>query len=140
MILSMTMYKCAHFRIEELVPQHVFEDRGQQAWMLLDSAALIALDALREKFGPITVNNWVWGGDRQWSGLRTAQSPFGSQYSQHRFGRAFDCLFRDTTAEEARQYILANPCEFPLITSMELGTSWLHFDTRNCDRIMTYTP
>ena len=134
------MYKPKYFRVEELVPQHAFTDRGQAAIQLIDERVLITLDVLREKFGPITVNNWVWGGPRQWSGLRTQESPFGTQYSQHRFGRAADCVFRDVTAEEVRQYILAAPDEFPHITFIELDVSWLHFDVRNCPRITTWTP
>ena len=41
-----------------------------------------------------------------------------------------------------RNEILANPSasDFILIGSVELGVSWLHFDVRNCDRIMTYYP
>ena len=132
------MYKPIHFSVHELVPQEVYEKWGAKALMFLDEAALITLDALRERYGSITVNNWFWGGDRQWSGLRTEKSHYGSQYSQHRFGRAFDCLFKDITAEEVRQEILADPDLFPLINSLELNTSWLHFDCRNCKRIKTY--
>jgi len=134
------MYKCEHFKIQELVPEAVFEARGNKAWELLDPAALFALDQLRDRFGPITVNNWSIGGPRNWSGLRTSGSPYYSPYSQHTFGRAFDCIFSNTTAEEVRQEILANPEDFPEITSMELGTSWLHFDVRNCVKIKTFYP
>jgi len=134
------MYKCEHFIIQELVPPAVYSDRGNKAWELLDPAALFTLDSLRDRFGVITVNNWHLGGDRQWSGLRTPDSPYYSKYSQHTFGRAFDCLFTSTTAEDVRQTILANPEDFPEITSMELGTSWLHFDVRNCIKIKTFYP
>jgi len=136
-----------HFIIQELVPPEVFADRGEKAWALLDARVLITLDQLREKFGPIIVNNWHlekmpdWCPNlREWSGLRTEHSPWGTGYSQHRFGRAADCIFRDVLAEEVRQYIFDNLNEFPFINSIELGTSWLHFDVRNCNRIKTYTP
>ena len=132
------MYKPLHFSVHELVPQEVYEKWGDKALMFLDDRALITLDALRERYGSITVNNWFWGGNRQWSGLRTENSPYGSQYSQHRFGRAFDCVFKYTTAEEVRQDILADHSLFPFINSLEMGTSWLHWDTRNCRRIKTY--
>jgi len=136
------MYKCKHFKIHELVPKKVYEDRGEKGWMLLDDRLLITLDKLRNAYGGITINNWFWGGDRQWSGLRTSDGPYYSPYSQHTFGRAADCIFKDTTAEEARQDILANPDnpKFRDIMSIELETSWLHFDVRNCNRIMTYKP
>lgn len=136
------MYKPTHFAIHELVPPAVFQERGESAWQLLDDRMLMTLDRLRKRYGPITVNNYHWGGEREWSGLRTTDSPFGTQYSQHRFGRAADCLFQNISTDEVRNEILAFPDHraFALIGSVERGTSWLHFDVRNCDRIMTYYP
>lgn len=128
------MYKARYFVIQELVPKHVYEDRGSKAWSLLDSRAVETLDALRERFGSITVNDWSWGGDRQWSGLRTELSPYGTMYSQHRFGRAFDCLFRHSTSDDVREYISTHLKEFPHITALEMGVSWLHFDVRGSRR------
>lgn len=129
-----------HFDIQELVPYEVWMDRGIKAWELLDARLLITLDQLREEYGAIIINNWHTGGTREWSGLRTEQSPYGTQYSQHRFGRAADCLFPRTNVNQVREDILRNPDKFPFINSIELGTSWLHFDVRNCDRIKTYSP
>jgi hypothetical protein len=135
------MYKCKHFTITELVSPSTFETFGENSWLLLDEDALKTLDTIREKFGPTTVNSWSWNGDRSWSGLRTPESPWYSKYSQHTIGRAFDCIFSQTTAEEVREYILENQSEFPLIGGIELGTSWLHFDTRKkSGKIRTFTP
>ena len=135
-------YKCKHFAIHELVPKAVLKKRGEKAWELLDDRLLITLDRLRKRYGKMTVNNWKFGGPRQWSGLRTELSPCGTIYSQHRFGRAADALFADVTAEQVRNDALANPNDecFEHIGSIELGISWFHFDTRNCDRIKTYYP
>jgi len=134
------MYKCKHFIIQELVSPGTFQKRGEKAWQLLDDGMLMTLDRLRDKYGKMTVNNWKWGGDREWSCLRTADSPWFSTYSQHSFGRAADIIFADVTAESVRQDILANPDEFAFefINSFEENTSWLHFDVRNCDRVLTY--
>lgn len=136
------MYTCKHFAIHELVPPNAYKERGEKAWQLLDDRLLMTLDKLRERFGVMTVNSYHWGGDREWSGLRTSDSPYYSPYSQHSFGRAADCLFGAASVEAVRQEILANPDDpdFALIGSLELGVSWLHFDVRNCDRIMTYRP
>lgn len=136
------MYTCKHFSIKELVPRHVHKDRGNRAWELFDDRALETLDALREQFGRATVNNWAWNGNREWSGLRTPESPYGTQYSQHRLGRAFDVIFSEKTAEEAREYVLANEEEFPYIRGIELGVSWFHFDigNRRGEGIFTFHP
>jgi len=136
------MYRCQYFSIHELVPPDVFRQRQEKAWELLDERLLIALDRLRDRYGSMTVNNYFWGRDREWSGLRTPDSPYFSPFSQHTFGRAADCLFANLAVEDVRREILADPTDpaFELIGSIELGVSWLHFDVRNCDRIMTYYP
>lgn len=135
------MYKCKYFGIKELVSKKVFEDRGDKAWALLDERALKTIDALRDRFGSTTVNDWPWGGANQYRGFREGDCSVGAQYSQHKFGRAFDCIFRDISAEAVRRYILENPEEFPFISSIEMGVSWLHFDVRNHGpAILTFTP
>jgi len=136
------MYQCSFFSLHELVPEEVYLERGDKAWESLDERMLITLDKLRERYGLMTVNNWYWGGRRQWSGLRIPGSPDYKPYSQHTFGRAADCLFENISAEEVRQDILSMPDDdsFRLISSLELEVSWLHFDVRNCDRVKTYTP
>lgn len=138
--MSNIIYKCKYFKIYELVPKAVYEARGEKAWQLLDENILRTIDKLREKYGRITINDWKWGGKNQWRGLRTADSKYFSQYSQHTFGRAMDLIFNDITAEDVRQDILRdlNSELYKYITSFEEGTSWLHIDTRNCDRILTY--
>lgn len=140
------MYKPTHFAIHELVPPAVFQERGESAWQLLDDRLLMTLDRLRERYGSITVNNYEWGGPREWSGLRTPDSPYYRIFSQHTYGRAADCQPKNVTIEEIQRDIQAFPNHraFELINSMELGTlepePWLHIDVRNCDRIMTYYP
>jgi hypothetical protein len=130
------MYLPKYFKIQELVSPDVYAARGQLAWEMLDTNMLITLDQLHEHYGVMTINNWLWGGSRHWSGLRTPECPEGAKYSQHRYGRAADILFKTVTAEQVRQDIISG--KFPLITSIETGTSWLHFDTRNCEVLKQY--
>lgn len=136
------MYTTKWFKIEELVPPQVYKDRGDKAWQLLDDRLLMTLDRLREKYGSMTINNWSYGGNREWSGLRTSDSPYYSKYSQHTYGKAFDIIFKHVTAEKVRQDISANPdaFAFELINSFEEGTSWLHIDCRNAPRLYTFKP
>jgi hypothetical protein len=136
----MSQYICKHFQIHELVPKSVYMDRGEKAWELFDPNALRTIDMLLDRYGSITINNWFWGGDREWSGLRIFGCPYFSPYSQHTFGRAFDNIFKEVTAEEVRQDIINNPDDptFRYIRAIELNTSWLHTDTRNCCRLKTF--
>jgi len=139
-------YVCEHFIIEELVSQKVFEERGERAWQLLDPRGLITLDRLRKRYGRMTINDWKWGGKNESRGLRTQDSPWYRQFSQHSFGRGFDAIFSDTdnpiTAEEVRIDIQENKDhpDFEFIMSIELEVSWLHFDVRNCERIFAFRP
>lgn len=136
------MYKPKRFRVEEFVPESVYKARGDKALELMDSRILETADVLKEEFpeGTIIINNWVWGGDRNWSGLRTTDSPYYRPYSQHSFGRALDMIFSAYTAEEVRKYIQLHPEKFPYVTAMELGTSWVHIDCRNCHKLKTFHP
>lgn len=134
------MYKCRNFGIKELVSKGTYDIRGEKSWQLFDSRLLETIDMLRDKYGKTTINDWSWGGTSHWRGLRTADSKYYSAYSQHSFGRAADLIFNDVTAESVRQDILANPNDpvFKYINSFEEGTSWLHIDVRNVDRILTF--
>lgn len=130
------MYKPEHFKVHEVVPQHVYEDRGEKGFQLIDDRVLIFADYLRDKFGSVVINDWWWGGKNQWRGFRTAESPYYSQYSQHTTGRALDLIFKHTTAEEVRQWLKNNVDQWQeetgiMSVTVELETSWLHFDLRN---------
>ena len=123
-------YRPKYFRLEELVPKIEFSRYGERLWAVLDERALITLDQLREQFGRAVCNTWHVNGEFTLRGWRPATSTVGAVLSQHRFGRAFDDHVTDTPTAEARAYILANPDTFPLISCIELDTSWLHFDCR----------
>jgi len=130
------MYKPKYFKPQELVSADVYNQRGEKALQLLDDRILKAADYLRENLGPATINDWAWGGNNQSRGLRTMESPYYRPFSQHSHGRALDMIFRDVTAEQARQYIKEN---IKLIfaysglksLTIEEGVSWLHIDCRN---------
>lgn len=130
------MYKCRHFAIQELVPPAIYELRGEKAWQLMDERLLYLIDVLRDEFGRATINNWSYGGDRKWSGLRTVTSPYYSPTSQHSLGRAVDILFTKP-AKEVRESIIERPHYFldsqVGINSITLEDSvaWFHVDVRN---------
>ena len=128
------MIKAQHFIIEELVPKECHKRFGEKAWWFIDPKLIKLIDALRDEFGQATINNWKWNGQREWSGLRTPDSPWYSMYSQHSYGRAADILFKNHEAEEVRQAITANPEQWlaiaPSIT-LEEDVSWVHIDVRN---------
>ena len=129
----MRTYRPKHFGLRELVGPDLYMARGEAAWELLDPRGLAVLDALRDKWGPVTVNDWHVGGGFSQSGLRDPVTGIGARLSQHKSGRAFDCKFKDTTPQAVYAYLLENADEFPGLTTLEdiaATPTWLHFDVR----------
>jgi len=132
-------YKSKYFKIEELVPKELYEKHSEnELWSMLDDRLLKDLDKLKEVFdkGTMTINNWKWGGNRNWSGIRTEGSPYYSSGSMHSFGKAFDIIFSDYGAEEVRKHIKEHKEEFPAIKGLEHKKngepiSWVHLDTKD---------
>lgn len=134
------MYLPKNFQIQELVPSAVYDERGELAITLLDDRLLNTLDQLRKAFGVCTVNNWMWDGPFQERCFRTPDCKVYSPYSQHTFGRACDCSFRDYPSEEVRKSVIKSKNQFPYISFIEDAVSWFHFDVRNCQRIQLWNP
>jgi len=130
-----------YFKVHELVPKKMYEKYGKKSWRYVDTRLIESIDKLKEIFnlGTMTINNYVWGGSREWSGIRTPESPYYSYGSQHSYANAIDAVFSDYSAEEVRNYIINNQHEFTHIKGMELGVDWLHIDLRNEDELTLFT-
>ena len=125
--------KSTKFKIHELVPLRLYNSVHEDVlWGMIDDKLIETIDYLKELFpeGSMTINNYMWGGERGWSGLRTKDSSYYSPTSQHSIGKAVDIVFSAYTTDEIRQYILDNPSEFPHVGGIELLVSWLHLDVR----------
>ncbi len=132
--------KSKHFRIEELVPKHIFAAKGDKAWQTIDSRVIETIDLIKDRFpnGTMIINNWFWGGEREWSGLRTSDSPYFSWTSQHTFGRAIDSVFSHYNIQDIRQDIIDNPEIYIHVKGIELDVDWLHIDVRNNDTLLQF--
>ena len=131
------LYEAQHFIVQELVSPEVYERWGVASWWFVDVRLVITLDQMRDEFGPITVNDWVWGGKFKYSGLRPLTGGVGSEWSQHRFGRGADSKPKNVTPQEMYARILAKPEKFPYLRCMEhidATPTWVHTDVRNHDR------
>lgn len=129
-----------NYIIQELVSPEIYQARGERAWELIDTRAAETLQALRDRFGICMVNNWhaPYNGAFKSSGLRNWDDPVGAKYSQHKYGRGFDCKFRHASPQEVYAEILRDPSKFPHLTTLEdvqFTPTWLHFDTRYHSRI-----
>jgi hypothetical protein len=132
------MYIPQWFSLDELFSNRILTKYGDKAWQFLDDRLLITLDALRNKYGAIIINDWAVGGSLDGCGFRDPGEITGGEMSQHRFGRAADCHFKNYKADDIRQKILLDPDRFPYINAIETNVSWFHFDVRNCKRIMKF--
>lgn len=134
------MYIPQHFKIYELVPREIYESYPQKKhinlWFLFDDRVLYTQDRLRNRYGKMNCNTWIWGGRHQYRGWRPQDCAYGTQLSQHKRGCAIDSIPLDAAVEDIRQDILADPWhdDFKFITCIEENTSWLHQDSRNWDK------
>lgn len=118
--------------LDEYIPREMYIKLATKPHILeglLDPSLVKADQMLRDHFGPVTINNWWTGGDRQWSGIRTPESSLFSFTSQHAHGRASDKIFSKASAEEVRLYISKHWRELG-ITCIEGNVSWVHSDVR----------
>ena len=131
--------KSKYFKVHEIVPKVLYNKYGEKAWRYVDIRLIETIDKLKEHFseGSMTINNYKWNGAREWSGIRTSDSPYYSVGSQHSYANALDIVFSEYTAKEVRDYILNNLDEFPHIKGLEVAT-WLHIDVRNEDNIVIF--
>lgn len=126
-------FRPPNFLIQEFVPPDIYAALGERAWELLDPRATLTAQQLHDKFGPLIINNWHKGGAYRESGLRSLASTTGAKYSQHRYGRANDCKFKNATPHEVAEYVLKHASEFPYLTTIEnpdATPTWFHFDVR----------
>lgn len=139
------MYKPKYFILEELVSRKAFETiNHDQLWSIFDPNLLRAADWIKETFSlnsPVTINNWKWGGNRQFSGLRQSGDDYYSPTSMHSAGKALDMIFKNKTAEEIRQAI--RDFEYkgnivPYITRIEDEVTWLHIDTKSTGKYQVH--
>ena len=121
-----------NFYLDEYIPKDLYlkyKNKPHILIGLIDKRLVEADQLLREHFGPININTWFSGGNRNWSGIRTTESSYYSQTSQHSFGRASDKIFSKVTAEEVRNYIKKHWQKLG-ITCIEANVNWVHSDVR----------
>lgn len=132
-------YRPKHFTIDELVDPWFIANYPEVAcWNLLDEKALRAIDALRDKFGPLLIN----GRGYTESGLRRPDTKTGAKFSMHKVGKAFDLkpLQKGVTVTMMFDWIMANQAEAYAMGIRRVediqyttkgATHWLHVDAKD---------
>lgn len=138
-----------HFVIEELVPPELYELVHEDAlWKMFNSDFLEGLDYLKELFpkGSIIINDWKWGGKYTQSGLRTKNSKYYRDGSEHSDASAGDLKFTDYTIQEVYDVLKNDEKITSYFTRMETikyTPTWIHLDqgiTRWTGKLYIFNP
>lgn len=139
-----------NFRVEEFVPQKIFEKYGDNSLWFMDRRIVLLAQYIREYFDkPMTINNWNNGGRFNYRGFRNDsyyyqwdssisayKSKNKGKLSQHRMGRAIDFNISGITPDEIREEFLKNEEQWLNVglTTIEDGNyapTWVHIDIRD---------
>lgn len=126
--------KSRFFKIEELVQPDTLELLGEDfCWDQFDHRLIENIDWLKSHFKnvPIYINNWLWGGNRKYSGHRSVSCKIGALNSKHRNWEAVDMVFSGFSADEIRLFLADHKEELPHPIRLEAGVSWVHMDVAN---------
>jgi hypothetical protein len=123
------------FALAEFVPPAIYEHFVDKSIWFIDPKIVQMAQFIRDRFGkPVTINNYLTGGNYQYSAFRDSGCTIGATNSQHRHGRAIDFRIQGMSPMEIRADIIMN---FELyrasgLTTIEGGTpTWIHIDCRN---------
>lgn len=130
-----------YFSLRELVDEPTYKKYGDFAWNFFRTELLETLFVLRDRIikKPMTVNNWMMGGQFSQRGLRHNMSAEiqkytkqGKQYmSAHALGAGVDFDAKGMTAAEVRSLIQSKANLLPHPIRLEDGVTWVHMDVYN---------
>ena len=141
------MYKCKHFKIQELVSPIVYSQWGDKAWMFFDEDFLRDLDTIREHWGrAIIVNNWAKGGNLKQCGLRSnlddlVKNKKTLYLSAHCMGKAVD-MHDSKGSNKALFNLVYNLIEqkrlkkIKRLENLVNPPTWVHADQFQADKIV----
>ena len=141
------MYKCKHFKIQELVSPIVYNQWGDKAWMFFDEDFLKDLDIIREHWGrAIIVNNWANGGNLKQCGLRSnlddlVKNKKTLYLSAHCMGKAVD-MHDSKGSNKALFNLVYNLIEqkrlkkIKRLENLVNTPTWIHADQFQADKIV----
>lgn len=143
--MDLRKFKPDKFQLYEWLPEMFYMKfypvYGENLWwMLLTYKIRYTAHKLRQRYGPMTMNDWKWRkGDpnkNQYRGYRPLDCKIGAKLSQHKVGNALDAKFKYVSSDQIRSDIIADPYheDFKYITCLELNISWLHADCRPYDK------
>ena len=113
---------------------------GHFAWNFFDIRLLIIMEAIRIAIGkPIYVNDYNVHGPFSQRGFRCVQCALmkavyklGTLFTDpHALGKAIDFTVEGMTAQEVRDWLVANQAMLPYPIRLEQNVEWVHLDVLN---------
>ena len=141
-----------NFSIEEFFSRAMLNQWGERRCLqFIDPKTLILAQAYRDFFEEsMFVNTWnISRKTKKFSnrGFRPPTSTVGASFSQHKFGRAFDCHFHKLSVRQAYKEIMDNQLFFmnfglTTLEDIDITKTWLHSDSRytGLDNILIVKP
>jgi hypothetical protein len=122
------------FSLAEFVPPSIYEHFVDKSVWFIDPRIVVIAQFIRDRFdATVTINNYLAGGNYQYSAFRDHLCSIGATNSQHRHGRAIDFRVKGMSPDEIRADIIANFEQYRKagLTTIEAGTAtWIHADCR----------
>ncbi len=137
-----------YFDLREFIPPQIYNQFGERSLQFLDPKIITLATAYREFFQlPVVINNWHLGKGFSYRGYRPPRVNVGGEYSQHKFGRAFDCNIGKMNELQMFNAVKENFEYFKQfgLTTLEdyrFTDGWLHSDVRftNKDELLIVKP
>jgi len=86
-----------NFFLWEFVPRNILYRLEERALLLIDSRIIEVAQYLRKMYGKTFINTYGIKGHLQNSGFRPCDAGIGAEFSQHKYGRAVDLKFPETS-------------------------------------------
>ena len=128
-----------NFELREFVPKEIFNNWGTRALRFIDPKLPIIAQGVKEYFNGrlVTINNWAYGGSRNYSGFRPYDCLVGAKQSQHKSGRAIDLIVKGIKSEDVYKEIIDSQQYFVTlgVTAIEENTNgWTHLSCEWTDK------
>lgn len=147
------VYKSKRFALHELVDKEMYKKFKltkmlDKLWVIIDPKILITIDDIKKFYKKtITINNWGYGGYRQWSCVRRYGKPYYNYLSQHstysHLCSAIDFVVKGVDSLQVQKDLLQNQQKFAYLKRIEKDTiGWTHIDCKytNHNGIYVFNP
>ncbi len=126
-----TLQVAKNFELGEFVPEEIHDKYKSASTRFVVPTLFTMAQGVKDFYDGkrITINNWLWGGGRNYSGFRPADVSVGANNSAHKRGMAIDVVVEGVDSAQVYKDITSNQAYFMSlgVTSIESGTDgWTH--------------